>query len=176
MDISFRNELESSAFFAGVPDAKICTSTALAQSSTASSPTNPHSGSSRPSSMFSMSASSYASCLRKQHQHIRALERELERCEVAVEDAIRETFRAREREAALGRRVGEMEAMLGATARPTAGIGARVDGGRGMGGGVDREHDEDLREKFNAVVRERDEGLRLLAEVRKVMYLVGATG
>lgn len=66
--------------------------------------------------MYNTPASSYSSCLRKQHQHIRALERELERCEVAVEDAIGETFRVREREVALRRRVGELEAMLGATA------------------------------------------------------------
>jgi hypothetical protein len=41
---------------------------------------------------------------------------------------------------------------------------------------MDREDEKDLREKFNMVVRERDGALRLLAEVRKVMCLVGATG
>jgi hypothetical protein len=33
-----------------------------------------------------------------------------------------------------------------------------------------------LREKFDVVVREKDEALRLLAEAGKVMYLVGAAG
>lgn len=93
-----------------------------------------------------------------------------------VEDAIGETFRAREREAALRRRVEELEAILGASAGQGAGVGVGVDGCRGVGGGVDREDEKDLREKFNMVVRERDGALRLLAEVRKVMCLFGAAG
>lgn len=38
------------------------------------------------------------------------------------------------------------------------------------------EDEKDLREKFDVVVREKDEALRLLAEAGKVMYLVGAAG
>jgi hypothetical protein len=63
----------------------------------------------------------------------------------------------------------------GAGAGLGAGVGAEVDGGRDVGS-VDREDEKDLREKFNMVVREGDGALRLLAEVRKVMCLVGATG
>jgi hypothetical protein len=65
--------------------------------------------------------------------------------------------------------------MLGACAGLGAGVRAGVDGGRDVGS-VDREDEKDLREKFNMVVRERDGALRPLAEVRKVMCLVGATG
>jgi hypothetical protein len=177
MGISFPNELESSAFLARVPDAKACTSTLYtnpSQSDTvSSSTTTSSSGSSRPSSISNTSASTHTLCL--QHRHICSQECELKRCEVAVEDAIGETFRAREREAALRRRVGELEVMLGAGAGLGAGVGAGVDGGRDVGS-VDREDEKDLRKKFNMVVRERDGALRLLADMRKVMCLVGATG
>jgi hypothetical protein len=90
------------------------------------------------------------------------LERELERSEVVVAEALGETFRTREKEAAWRRRVGELEAILG------VGMGAK----EGAGAKVDKEGDE-LREKLRVVVRERDEALRLLAEVRKVMCMAG---
>jgi hypothetical protein len=96
------------------------------------------------------------------------LERELERSELVVAEALGETFRMRETEAAWGRRVGELEVMLG------IGTGAKEGGAAAVvpGAKSDREGDE-LREKLRVVARERNDALRLLAEVRKVMCMAG---
>jgi hypothetical protein len=86
---------------------------------------------------------------------------------VVVAEALGETFRMREKEAAWRRRVAELEAMFG------VGTGTKQGGGGGavvLGSKVDREG-EKLREKLRVVVRERDDALRLLAEVRKVMCM-----
>jgi hypothetical protein len=87
---------------------------------------------------------------------------------VVVAEALGETFRMREKEAVWRRRVGELEAMLGVR------TAAKEGGGAGVvpGAKADREGEE-LREKLRVVVRERDEALRLLVEVRKVMSMVG---
>jgi hypothetical protein len=86
---------------------------------------------------------------------------------VVVVEALGETFRMREKEAAWRRRVGELEAMLGVrTVAKEGGGGEAVE----LQSKVDRQGEE-LREKLRVVVRERDDALRLLAEVRKVMCM-----
>jgi hypothetical protein len=73
---------------------------------------------------------------------------------MVVAEALGETFRTREKEVLWRRRVGESEAMLGV----------------GMRANADREGDG-LGEQLRVVVREMDEALRLLEEVRKVMCM-----
>jgi hypothetical protein len=187
MDVSFPSEIESSNLFAGDPRRKPTDSDNPSRSNTSSSCSTANSscsGSSGSSSTSNTSASSRSLNI-QQRQHIRALERELERSEVVVAEALGETFRAREREAALRWRVGELEAMLGVG----AGAGGRVEEGPGagvvgvkLGVGVEVKADGAVREsevlmqRLGVVMKERDEALRLLAEVRKVMHMAGAGG
>ena len=118
----------------------------------------------------------------QQRRHIRALERELERSDVVVAKALGKTFRAREKEAAWRQRVMELESMMevvgtGGTASAggsASGVKEGVSTGDVTSGNKDREVDE-LREKLSFVVRERDEALRCLAEVRKVMVMAAAS-
>lgn len=105
-----------------------------------------------------------------------------------VAEALGETFRAREKEAAWRRRVAELEAMLGvvgaggaasASAVKEGVVSAAVAGVVSMLGGTtivnkDREVSE-LKEKLILVGRERDEALRCLTEVRKVIVMSGAS-
>lgn len=112
----------------------------------------------RPASLAS-SSSSYSSASTSgsapERGYVRALERELARAEAVVAAALGETFRAREREAAWRRRVGELEAVLG------------VDGGGdGEGLGV----------RLGALVAERDGAVRVLEEVRRVVGGAGRGG
>jgi hypothetical protein len=73
---------------------------------------------------------------------------------VAVAEALGETFRTREKEAAWRRRVVELEAMLG------VGTGAK-EGGAAVVPGVKSDRDgEELREKLRVVVRDRADALR----------------
>jgi len=100
---------------------------------------------------------------------------------MVVAEALGETFRTREKETMWKRWVGELEAMLGVVGSGGAGTGGVKEGAGAAVAGVvkgatiadrDREIGE-LREKLSLVERERNEALRCLAEVRKVMVMSG---
>jgi hypothetical protein len=114
------------------------------------------------------------------------LEWELERSDTVVAEALGETFRARERETALMWHVRELEAMLGVGVG-TGGVdkiaGADVGAKLPVDVGVEKKVDNAVREgevlrqrldkRLDKTMKERDEAMRLLAEVRKVLHMVG---
>lgn len=85
---------------------------------------------------------------------IRTLKRELERSDIAVAEAIGETFKARERIALLENRVKELE------------LDAESKDVQGNSGGEDIKA---LRAKLDSAIEERDEALELVKMVKQVM-------
>lgn len=85
---------------------------------------------------------------------IRTLKRELERSDIAVAEAICETFEARERIALLENRVKELE--LDADSKDVLGNSGRED-------------IKALEAKLDSAIKERDEALELVKMVKQVM-------
>lgn len=96
--------------------------------------------------------------LAEANRHIKALERELERNDIVVTDAIQETWKARDTASMLEKRVRELEGREGILNDWSNAAIVMCD-----------KEDDEVKRRLQVAVQERDEAWKVVGEIRKLM-------